>query len=131
MLTGLVHGHVELEVGDEGGGDGGLDDGGAVDAYKPEERHSAVDDGEAQIAVCCGEKRLEHLDNALGEAEAKDVAERKIKAPEEDQADAKGDDVLEGLGDIGRHLLGHLDGDVALDKELVDDAGGERAYKGG
>ena len=130
MLAGLVHGHVELEVGDEGGGDCGLDDGGAVDAYKPEERHGAVDDGEANIAVCRGEERLEHLDNALGETEAKDVAECKVKAPEEDQADAKGDDVLEGLGDIGRHLFGHPDGDVALDKELVDDAGGERADKG-
>ena len=130
MLTGLDGGEVVRHVGDEGGGDGRLDDGRAVDAHEPEEAHGAVDDGEAEVAVGGGEERLEDLDDALCEAEAEGGAEDEVEDPEHEDTDGEGDDVLEGLGDVGRNLLGHLDRDVALDEELIDDARHERGDEG-
>ena len=131
MLAGLERSQVVGHVGNEGGGDGGLDDRGAVDAHEPEEAHSAVDHSEADVAVGSGEQGLEHLDDALGKAEAKSSAEGYVKDPKDGDADGEGDDVLKGLRDVGRNLLGHLDGDVALNEELVDDAGHKRSDKGG
>ena len=62
-------------VGNEGGGDGGLDDRGAVDAHEPEEAHGAVDHSEADVAIGSGEQGLEHLDDTLG-----DVYKRQVRA---------------------------------------------------
>ena len=131
VLTGLVSSQVVGHVGNEGGGDGRLDDRGAVDTDEPEEAHGAVDHGEADVAVGGGEQGLEHLDDALGKAEAKGRAEDDVKDPKDGDADGEGDDVLKGLRDVGRNLLGHLDGDVALNEELVDDAGHKRSDEGG
>ena len=131
MLTGLERSQVVGHVGNEGGGDGGLDDRGAVDADEPEQAHGAVDHSEADVAVGSGEQGLEHLDDALGKAEAKSSAEDDVKDPKDGDADGEGDDVLKGLRDVGRNLLGHLDGDVALNEELVDDAGHKRSDEGG
>ncbi len=122
MLAGLVGGHVVGHVGDKRGGDGGLDDRGAVDAHEPEEAHGAVDDGQADVAVGGGEERLEDLDDALGKGVAKGRGEGDAHDPENGAADRERDDVLEGLRDVGRDLLGHLDGDVAANEELVHDA---------
>ena len=131
MLAGLERSQVVGHVGNEGGGDGGLDDRGAVDAHEPEQAHGAVNHSKADVAVGSGEQGLEHLDDALGKAEAKGSAEDDVKDPKDGDADGEGDDVLKGLRDVGRNLLGHLDGDVALDKELVDDAGHKRSDEGG
>ena len=131
MLAGLERSQVVGHVGNESGGDGGLDDRRAVDADEPEEAHGAVDHSEADVAVGSGEQGLEHLDDALGKAEAKGSAEDDVKDPKDGDADGEGDDVLKGLRDVGRNLLGHLDGDVALNEELVDDAGHKRSDKGG
>ena len=102
-----------------------------MDADEPEEAHGAVDHSEADVAIGSGEQGLEHLDDALGKAEAKSSAEDDVKNPKDGDADGEGDDVLEGLRDVGRNLLGHLDGDVALNEELVDDAGHKRSDEGG
>ena len=131
VLAGLERSQVVGHVGNESGGDGGLDDRGAVDAHEPEQAHGAVDHGEADVAISSGEQGLEHLDDALGKAEAKSSAEDDVKNPKDGDADGEGDDVLKGLRDVGRNLLGHLDGDVALNEELVDDAGHKRSDKGG
>ena len=131
VLTGLVGGEVVGHVGHEGGGDGRLDDGRAVHADEPEEAHGAVDDGKAEITVSDGEERLEDGDDALGHAETERVAEHEVDDPEDSAAHGEGDDVLEGLRDVGRNLLGHLDGDVAADEELVDDAHHERGDERG
>ena len=121
MLTGLVGGHVVGHVRDQGSGNGGLDNRGAVDAHKPEEAHGAVDHGQANVAVGGSEERLEDLDDALGKAVAKRRGKRDAHNPEDGAAHRERDNVLEGLRDVGRHLLGHLDGDVAANEELVHD----------
>ena len=131
VLASLERSQVVGHVGNESGGDGGLDDRGAVDAHEPEQAHGAVDHSEADVAIGSGEQGLEHLDDALGKAEAKSSAEDDVKNPKDGDADGEGDDVLEGLRDVGRNLLGHLDGDVALNEELVDDAGHKRSDEGG
>lgn len=109
----------------------GSDDRGAVDADEPEEAHGAVDHSKADVAVGGSEQGLEHLDDALGKAEAKGSAKDDVKDPKDGDADGEGDDVLKSLRNVGRNLLGHLDGDVALDKELIDDAGHKRSDEGG
>ena len=82
-------------------------------AHEPEEAHSTVDDGKAHIAVGGGEQRLEHLDDALSEANAERSTEHLVKGPENRNGDGEGDEVLERLRDVGRHLLRQADGDVA------------------
>ena len=131
LLACLVSSEVGGHVGDKGSGDGGLDDGRAVNADEPEQAHGAVDDGEAYVAIGCGEQGLEDLDDALGEAEAKRAAEDKVEEPEDGNGDGEGDEVLERLGDVGRNLVGQLDGDVARHEELVDNAYHKCRDKGG
>ena len=131
LLARLVGGEVGGHVGDKCSGDCRLDNRGAVDADKPEQAHCAVDDSEAYVAIGSREQGLENLDDALGKAKAKRIAEDEVEEPEDGNRHREGDEILERLGDVGRNLIGQLDGDVAGYEELVDNAYHECGDKGG
>ena len=131
MGTGLVRREVVRQVEQGGRGDGRLDDRGAVNADEPEERHGSVDEGESGIGLGCREERLERTDDGGGEVAAEGEAEEVVEEPEHDGAESKRDEVEERLGDVGRYLLRHLDGDVVRDAEVIDAAGHECRDEGG
>ena len=127
---------VHFDIGDIDSGDCRLDNGRAMDADEPEQGHRAVDDSNADIAIRSHEERLEDFEYPGAEHHAGDVLEADGEEPKSQDRDRQRNEVREGLGNVMRHFLRQLDGDIAGNKEFVDirhnegnDESGKQAFR--
>ena len=120
MAARLEHFEVDGRVAIEGGVERSHDDGCAVDAHELEKCDSAGDERHAGIRVDGGEQGRHQRGHEVGERRRDGGAAGEVDCGADDDGEAESEDVAEALGDRAGNLLGHPDGHVVQDAELID-----------